>query len=80
MSNWTGTPRTDEELKARTRLIGLAMLTAAIGSDALFVTLEFGKAQVSIIVPALLFIVQEAGLALLQQQYVHHDSMFLSGA
>lgn len=52
------------------RLVGLAALTGAISSDALYSSIESAKAQVGIIVPALLQNTQEAGLGLLKEQYV----------
>jgi hypothetical protein len=56
------------QILCRSRLVGLAALTAAVGSDALYSSSELGRAQVAIIVPALLYNAQEAGLSVLQQQ------------
>ncbi|KAF8318102.1 hypothetical protein DL93DRAFT_427020 [Clavulina sp. PMI_390] len=68
LSKWDSQKQKDEELRARSQLVGLAALTAAIGSDALYCSTEVGRAQASIIVPALLSNIRQAGLNILQQQ------------
>jgi protein EFR3 len=52
----------------RTRLVGLAALTGAISSDALYSSIESAKSQVAVIVPALLRNASQAGLILLMEQ------------
>ncbi|KAF8341321.1 uncharacterized protein EI90DRAFT_3150476 [Cantharellus anzutake] len=66
-ATWRG-KNTDSEFKNRMRLVGLAALSGAISSDALHSSIESTKAQVAIIVPALLQNTQEAGLGLLKEQ------------
>jgi hypothetical protein len=46
----------------------LIALTGAISSDALYVSIEGAKAQVAVIVPALLHNANQAGLMLLKEQ------------
>ena len=58
----------DTDIRNRTRLVGLAALSSAIQSDALFNSNYFVH-QVSTIVPALLHTLQHAGLSLLGAEY-----------
>ncbi|KAG1840083.1 hypothetical protein DFJ58DRAFT_858586 [Suillus subalutaceus] len=57
----------DHELRNRTRLVGLAALTGAVNSEALYCSSNHYKPQVSIISRALLFHVMNAELSVLDE-------------
>ncbi|KAL6309605.1 hypothetical protein BKA93DRAFT_274079 [Sparassis latifolia] len=62
-----GTKRSDDaEIRNRTRLVGLAALTAAVNSDALFHSITQFKTQVSTMMPALLAPLLEVDTNLLE--------------
>ncbi|KAG1783176.1 hypothetical protein EV702DRAFT_1176389 [Suillus placidus] len=57
----------DHELRNRTRLVGLAALTGAVNSEALYCSSNHYKPQVSVISRALLFHVMNAELSVLDE-------------
>ncbi|KAI0068810.1 hypothetical protein BV25DRAFT_1844547 [Artomyces pyxidatus] len=59
----------DAEFRNRTRLVGLAALTGAVTSEALYASTTF-RHQVSIIVPALLLNLQEVEISVLENESV----------
>ncbi|KAG8932948.1 plasma membrane localization protein [Tulasnella sp. 418] len=59
------TDKEDLEVQNRERLVGLAALSSAIQSDALFNSMSILGRQVNVIVPALLKNIEQAGLSVL---------------
>ncbi|KAG8906442.1 plasma membrane localization protein [Tulasnella sp. 403] len=67
MSVWDS-EKGDDEFRSRTRLVGLAALSSAIQSDALFNSMSIFSEEVSIIVTALLRIITAADIATLNTE------------
>ncbi|KDQ20494.1 hypothetical protein BOTBODRAFT_309207 [Botryobasidium botryosum FD-172 SS1] len=64
----------DVEVKNRTRLVGIAALTGAIGSDALYTSSSQFESQVGRIAPALVRNLYEAGVVVLREQVASMQS------
>lgn len=50
------------------RLIGIAAVTAAVSSDALFASMDESRSQTKLIIPALLECLQDAGIDVLADE------------